>query len=863
MVDRYETYSMADPTFYDAMHSETSAGASFAIADRPLPEGWECAEQDDWLTVRSDEPLPAQGWKIHASAAPDSAERVLEAVWDYCVERGIQFKFLRSPAALTARLSKYAPRGSSGKLVTVYPPDQDACRRILEELGDELKGTANPYILSDLRWGDGPLHVRYGAFSNRYTVDDSGIVVPAMEGPDGALVPDRREPVFRVPDWISLPDFLAPHLAARNAVTVADLPYDIERVLHFSNGGGIYLARDERTGEAVVLKEGRPHAGLDFWGKDAVERVEHEYEILNRLDGIPGVPRAHELFWLGEHRFLAMEYIDGQVLSKAVVTGYPLIDSTATGDDYRRFTDWAMDVHRQVERTLRAVHDRGIAYGDLHLFNVIERTEGGLCLLDFEVADEADATRHAGLGNQGFAAPRSMTGADADRYSLACLKLALFLPMTNLIGLHRLKARHFAAIIEEHFPVPAGYLDDAVELIAPSSVPAEPFPATEPEPDDWPRLRGSIARAIVASATPDRDDRLFPGDIQQFATGGLGLAYGAAGVLYALEATGAGRWERFEQWLLDRALAPAPGTRMGLYDGLHGAAFTLDRLGHRQEALDIVDVFLAEDWERLGTDLAGGLSGAGLNLLHLAGAATDDEPELHAAGLRCAELVAERLSSETVGEVSGGREPFAGLMRGGSGRALLLMRAADETGDASFLDAAERAIEADLRRCVVRENGSMEVNEGWRTMPYLETGSVGIGVAIEEFLRRRDHGPFADAADRIAAAAASPMYIVPGVFTGRAGILLYLAGRTPAPLQDPVVRHQIRGLSWHALPYGDGMAFPGTGLLRLSMDLATGGAGILLALGSVLHTDPAGLPLLPDPRMAAQRVPTPSASATR
>ncbi|GAB4006656.1 hypothetical protein GCM10029992_58080 [Glycomyces albus] len=274
-------------------------------------------------------------------------------------------------------------------------------------------------------------------------------------------------------------------------------------------------------------------------------------------------------------------------------------------------------------------------------------------------------------------------------------------------------------------------------------------------------------------------------------------------------------------------------------------------------------MFLSEDWERLGTDLAGGLSGVGLNLLHLSGTAQDDEPELYAAGLRCAELVAERLPEEAVGELSGGRDPFAGLMRGGAGRALLLMRAADETGDGSYLDAAERAIEADLRRCVIRENGSMEVNEGWRTMPYLETGSVGIGVAVEEFLRRRDHGPFTEAAERIAAAAAAPMYILPGMFTGRAGILLYLAGRIADPLRDPVVRHQVRGLSWHALPYGEGMAFPGTGLLRLSMDLATGGAGILLALGSVLHTDPAGLPLLPPPREAVRREPTPSASAVR
>ena len=33
-----------------------------------------------------------------------------------------------------------------------------------------------------------------------------------------------------------------------------------------------------------------------------------------------------------------------------------------------------------------------------------------------------------------------------------------------------------------------------------------------------------MALAILSSATPQRDDRLFPGDIQQFGSGGLGLS---------------------------------------------------------------------------------------------------------------------------------------------------------------------------------------------------------------------------------------------------------------------------------------------------------------------------------------------------
>ncbi|GAA1689658.1 class III lanthionine synthetase LanKC [Glycomyces endophyticus] len=851
MGDRYEAFCMADPSFYDAMHSEATAGASYPVADRDLPEGWRCTAKDDWLTVRRDgAALPLQGWKIHASATLDGADRVLEAVWDYCVPRGIQFKFLRSPGAFRARVSKYAPRGFSGKLVTVYPGDDAECERILTELGAELEGVPGPYILSDLRWGQGPLHVRYGAFANRFTTDATGAVVPALEDGDGLLVADRRDPVFHVPDWIELPGFLEPHLKARNAVTVTDIPYTIERVLHFSNGGGIYLARHE-DGRQVVLKEGRPHAGLDAWGEDAVQRVEREHEVLSLLAGVPGVPEVFELFSIGEHRFMAMEYVEGEVLSKAVVTRYPLVDPMAGPEEYRSFTDWARNVYERLAGIVEAVHARGIAYGDLHLFNVMVRPDGDPCLLDFEVAGPIDSERRAGLGNQGFAAPRSMAGAEADRYSLACMKLALFLPMTNLIGLHRLKARHFTEIATRHFPVDAAWFDDALERIAPAAFAYEP-PRVDPEPAAWPGVRDAIATAITASATPERNDRLFPGDVEQFESGGLGLSYGAAGVLYALDAAGAGRFEEYESWLRDRAVNPASGSRLGLYDGLLGAAFTLDRFGYTQDALDIAAIVLREDWETLGGDLSGGIAGIGLGLLHLG--AAHGESELTDAGLRCAAIAADRLAAETgTAAVSGGRELWAGLMRGGAGRAVLFMRAAEATGDAGYLDAAAAALRADLRRTVVRDNGSREVDEGWRTMPYLDAGSVGIGLVLGEYAAHRADPEFAEALEGIAVTASSPFYILPGLSTGRAGILLYLASRAVEPLADPLVRAQVEALAWHALPYGGGMAFPGTGLLRLSMDLATGGAGVLLALGA-LHGGP-GLPLIPG--ASAPRTPAP------
>jgi hypothetical protein len=336
----------------------------------------------------------------------------------------------------------------------------------------------------------------------------------------------------------------------------------------------------------------------------------------------------------------------------------------------------------------------------------------------------------------------------------------------------------------------------------------------------------------------------FPGDIRQFsAGGGISLAFGAAGVLYCLSVTGAGRYPEFEQWLRQRALNPKTGTPPGLYDGLHGAAFALDHLGYQQDALDLLDLCLGEKWESLGLDLHGGLAGVGLNLLRFAD--RTGEPVLRQAGLRAAELVAQRLgAADSVPEISGRENPYAGLMRGSAGPALLLIHAFDDTGDPAYLDAAAVALQQDLRRCIVRTDGALEVNEGWRTMPYLDVGSVGIGLVLDEFLRRRHDERFAQASRQAQRAAQSRMYILPGLFSGRAGILAYLAGRSPSPATDPLVLKQIGGLAWHAVPYGGGTAFPGTTLLRLSMDLATGTAGVLLALGSALHDQPVHAPLL-------------------
>ncbi|MDQ4040034.1 MAG: hypothetical protein M3313_17215 [Actinomycetota bacterium] len=276
-------------------------------------------------------------------------------------------------------MPKYAHRGSSGKFVTIYPADEVQLEVVLNELGEALAGSQGPYILSDLRWGEGPLYVRYGGFAERHCVSDTGTLALAIEDPIGRLVPDSREPTFRLPAWVSLPAFLEPHLAARNSLKVDRLPYRIERALHFSNGGGLYVGRDVQTDTQVVLKEGRPHAGLDMDGTDAVTRLRREQEILERFAGLDVVPAVHKSFSLGGHHFLAMEFIDARPLRTVIVERYPLVQLETDEHAVAEYTSWALDVLDKIELAVAALHDRGVVIGDLHPYNVLLRQMAVSC----------------------------------------------------------------------------------------------------------------------------------------------------------------------------------------------------------------------------------------------------------------------------------------------------------------------------------------------------------------------------------------------------------------------------------------------------------------------------------------------------
>lgn len=834
----YPRFALADPTFYDEPRRRARAEAGrFTVAHDRDWSAWANADDGHWSHwAPRGTRLPERGWKIHVATTPGTAEDTLALVSRHCYARGTSFKHLSHRDVLFASDSKEADRTASGKFLTLYPSDEIALRSLLLDLDAELGGRPGPYVLSDLRWNEGPLSVRYGAFTREY-VDVDGVPVPAVRREsDGELEADVRSTQFVVPPWVTVPAFLEPALHALSDQAPPEGFPLVERALHHSNAGGVYSATDH-DGAPIVLKEARPFAGLTPDGRDAATRLDDEARALTALRSEHVVP-LRRVFDAHGHRFLVLERVDGISLGTSVVTRHPLIRAHASSDERAEYRDWALRVTEQLAAALDAVHAAGYSHGDLHPGNVLVTEEGRVVLLDFEMARPLDQDAQAIIGAPGFV-PRDLRGgARLDRYALACIRLFLFAPLTALFGLDHHKADDLIDWIQNRFGTDAAWADEVRrDLDLPV---ADAAPAGDRTLRAWRRNRtlslddtiADIATELAADADFSRTDRAWPGDPSQFAQSSLSLAHGALGPLVALHAARAPLPDEAWAWYegaLERE-GSAPG-RLGLYDGWAGALWAQRFLGRHDEADRSLAILRDAPLDGVGIDLYGGLAGIGLTLL------TESEADftLSARVGEIAERVRAGFAARPRRAVAHAATGRAGLLRGSSGVALFALRYFTVTGDESFLHLALEAVEDDLGVCIAAPDGSLQVDEGWRTMPYWGTGSAGIAVVLAELVNHLDDPSHVLLAlDGLRRSACAELVMEPGLFQGRAGLihaLMALArlGRGTAETDVALSRH-LDTLRLHAIRRPHGLGFPGQGLLRLSCDFATGSAGVLTAL---------------------------------
>ncbi|MFI8883037.1 class III lanthionine synthetase LanKC [Streptomyces sp. NPDC053813] len=840
-IQETQLYCLADRRYYETPGRLPDEDTRYPLDRAEPPTGWRRGTGGLWTALHpASAELPEQGWKIHISTVPEEAGRTLADTARICLEQGVAFKFLRSTRALRLMSSKYMNRSGAGKFITLYPEDEPALLKLLDALGEALDGRSGPYILSDLRIGNAPVHVRYGAFAELWCRDADGGRVRAMRHASGELVPDTRGVVFRIPEWVTVPEPLRPHLAARAAARDDSFPYVVTEALQFSNAGGIYLAEHRTTKQRVVLREARPHCGLDPAGHDAVTRLHREHRALTRLAGLDCVPEVYGVRTVWEHHFLIEEHIEGTTLFDEIVERFPLVRGERTRAELDAYARWARSVTDGLAAALDRIHARGLRFADVHPANVIIRPDGRVVLIDFEYATDLDDRDTPLAGAPGLQAPPGpgTSGAEADAYALWALWLHILMPLMEVTDHDRGKALTIERWARARYGLGADAGPPRPAALA-HGLPAGSGESTVdallrgPEPD-WPGIRERLLAGIHAGATPDRTDRLFPGDPAGFATGGVCAANGAAGVLYALDRAGAPVPGEYVDWLARTAALRAPDNPGGLFDGLPGVALVLARLGRREEGRELLDRALRAPAPS-SADLRTGTAGTALAALRFAsdGVGAPDAELLDRALRTAWELDSLVRDGATADGPSAPHS--AGLLSGLCGAALLHLELHAHTGEEWLLNAAGAALTREAGHCVTMPGGSVQVKDGIRHLLYLDQGSGGVALVAQRYLAHREDPALAALLPGVGQGCVLEFIREPGLFRGRTGLVAtahQLSGGEPRP----EVLDSVRNLSWHLVAEQDRLLVPGSRLRRFSADLATGAAGVLLGLHTVFTT---------------------------
>jgi hypothetical protein len=411
-----------DPSEIVAMACRSREGVlrGWTTVINGLSPGGSVDKRLGWVEARcSRSRPPRQGWKLHVSGGLSSARTVLKRCLAVLLDHDAAFKTAGSMETL--RCLNYGELGLSqvGKFITVYPNDDDEAVSLARRLDAATRGLRGPRVPSDQRLrAESLVHYRYGSFGHDYLQLPLGLIVPALEGPDRARVPDIRRTAYVPLPWVEDP-FLSAGITVRRkqaspAVGGRYLPV---ATVYQSARGAVHLAADVVGARSCVLKQAGRDALLDDDGRDARARLRHEATVLRRLSPDSRFPDVLDLIEHDGELVLVMQDLGGETLED-VVTEYA---TRGCHPSVETIVVWG----REVAGALARIHTRGFIYRDLKSTNVIVREDGRLGLVDFELAAAAGGSSPLGHGTRGYASPQQRAceppAATDDVYALGAL----------------------------------------------------------------------------------------------------------------------------------------------------------------------------------------------------------------------------------------------------------------------------------------------------------------------------------------------------------------------------------------------------------------------------------------------------------
>ncbi|MDQ3150318.1 MAG: class IV lanthionine synthetase LanL [Actinomycetota bacterium] len=762
-----------------------------ALRSRGDEDAWEVTSDGLWCRVTPrGHRWPSQGWKLHVSTTLPLAGTVLARALPVLLEARCAFKFAGTRENVALLNSNHAPRGGSGKFLTVYPDSDSDAADLAAALHQATAGLAGPLILSDRPYAPGSLvHYRYGSFSDQRVLSNDDLYQEVVYAPSGEPVQDRREARFTPPAWAPSPFPVVeatPKRTAPSSTPRAILLNDrfiVGEAIRHANKGGVYRAREIHDDTEVVIKEARPNVAVTPTGTDARDALRAEARHLDVLAPLGVSPRVIELFEQGGHLFLAEELVAGTALRHWVLDR---VRQSGMG----AHLPGALQMAQRLVTVLRAAHDAGLVLRDFNPNNLMVHETGELRLLDLELAvPVGEQVDYVVGGTPGYSAPEQMDGSppavQADYFSLGatiCFVLTgadPLLPEDRPVGRplrERLACWLASGTPENDLPetvraLLVGLMDDRPDhrttpaeglqvlqacgaqlsragRVDKGSAGTSPIPAGTLHDTAWDEAVDGIVGHLLATMNPGDPEQLWPLSSAGPSNDPCNVQHGAAGVLGVLarcfELTGD---ERLPDTIattcawIERRLRADTFRPPGLYFGRAGIAWALHEAGRvlgddglARRALRLA-ASLPTQWPN--PDLTHGTAGLGLTSLQLWRATGDEEHAERARRSADALLAAAAEGHGGLGwatpssfdSVFAG-ERYYGFAHGNAGIGYFLLVQAASGGGRDCVVAAEHAAET-LLATMISGDGAARWCEGPGheeiPLPYWCTGSSGVG----------------------------------------------------------------------------------------------------------------------------------------
>jgi len=167
--------------------------------------------------------------------------------------------------------------------------------------------------------------------------------------------------------------------------------------------GVVYLAEDMRLRRRVALKSLPAAVAMQ---PELRERLRREARAAATISH-PAVAIVYALEELGDHLFIAAEYVQGATLRSIIAQG-PLAPERARS------------IAADIAGALSAAHEAGVIHRDLKPENVLIKSDGSVKVVDFGIAqvEGADVSRLTrtgfALGTPAYMAPEQLLGGTVD-----------------------------------------------------------------------------------------------------------------------------------------------------------------------------------------------------------------------------------------------------------------------------------------------------------------------------------------------------------------------------------------------------------------------------------------------------------------